>query len=234
DSPGSLAVNAGAYGTVSASQPGVTVERGISIGQGGSLALNLYGPQGNFAGDGNSVDDGTLAVAGRGQTFSLDGSLTLGALAGQLNLTGVHVGGTGTIVQVGENDSTTFSADTSVGSGVHVQVLGGHVDIHDLATFKGTIGPLNTPGSPAMGIFGQVEIFGPAATATSAHMNTTTDLLSLFNAAGQDVGDLQFGGDVSGVRLADVAGFLAVNYGAASSGVPIGNHVVDLPIAHVP
>lgn len=200
----------------------VRVTQGLTVNDASLLVNEQVG--GILALQGNSLieNGGTMTMVSYADQgilkFDHHATLTLNPLGtNQLNLDGVNVTGSGTIVQQGENDATHVG---SVGKGVSFDVLGGTLDISRPSVFKGTIGP-DTAGT-SIGIFGQVDVY-QVADATRATFDTSSGFLNIFNSSGQDLAHLHFGGDASNLVLTHFAGanYIAIDDHPGGGGIPI-------------
>ncbi len=205
----------------------VEVTSGLTINN-GVLAVNQQdGAQ--LVLDGTSLleNGGTLigtSPSGLG-TVTLDGTLTLDPVGhNTLDLEGVRATGSGAVVQRGENDITHVSKV----NGLQFQIDGGALVIDNALPFDGTIGP--APGAlntQAIGVFGLVEVLGPALDTAAATFDTSSGVLSLFDGGGQYLGGLRFSGDASGLTLAVTSGlptnFLSItdHPGGTGGSIPI-------------
>jgi hypothetical protein len=179
---------------------GLTVSNGtLNVDEAPSSVLELNGSS-------RLEHNGTLTVG----SFSNQGSmkldhnatLTLDVIgSNRLNLAGVKVTGSGTIVNAGESDITRVG---SVGKHVTIAVQNGELDIDRPGVFDGTIGPSTGTGQ-AIGLFGEVRLF-QAMNAASATFDTSTGFLDVLNSSGQDLAHLHFGGDASDLVLSKVSG----------------------------
>ncbi len=172
-----------------------------------------------------------------GTKLKLNGTITLGAVGqNTLSLEDVNTIG-GTVVENGESDlvhvgvNPSGDPDAGIGTvtGTDFRINSGVMTMLGPSGFKGTIGPVSSsdPNAPAIGIFGEVEIYNALQTA-SATFDTSTGMLSLLDASGKDLGDLHFAGNVSGLRLNAIPlnglGYIAIN-DAGSGGVQGNIHL---------
>jgi hypothetical protein len=215
---GEVAQGAGSYVDVTS---GLTVNNGVlTVAQQAGAQLVL---------DGSSLieNGGTLigtSPGGQG-TVTVNGTVTVAAIGSNtLDLEGVQATGSGAVIQRGENDITHVSKVNDL----QFQIDGGALVIDNALPFDGTIGP--APGDPntqAIGIFGLVEVLGPALSTSAATFDTSSGVLSLFDGGGQYLGGLRFSGDASGLTLAVTSG-LPSNYlsitdhpGGSGGSIPI-------------
>ncbi|MDR3531658.1 MAG: hypothetical protein P4L90_14035, partial [Rhodopila sp.] len=178
--------------------------------------------------DGNSQigDGGTIDVSSNGTgTFTLNGTITLNPLGSNLlDLQNEYLNGHGTVVQQGENDTTQVGR---VASGTTFELTGGTLAIEKPLSFRGTIGPLGSPGNAAIGIFGEVAVYNALDT-VRATFDTSTDVLSLLDSCGRDLGNFHLSGDVSGVHLTKFSepafNYIAMN-DSGNSGIGVGGNI---------
>ena len=144
-----------------------------------------------------STNGGTFALDGPGN-FVLNGSVTVGADGNNVLDVSQGIVSGGTIVQNGGmvNAGTVIATD--------FQVNGGALQIGGLTGFDGTIGG---PSGPAIGQFGEVNVFN-AENVAQASLDTTTGLLTFQDSTGNALGSLQFAStdDLSGLELSRPAG----------------------------
>jgi hypothetical protein len=177
----------------------VTFDGNSSINGGGTLT-DAAGLRPNGAG---SIENGT---------FILNGMMTVGSIgSNKLDLAnGAALAGNGTIRQTGTNDITSVG---NVAAGVHFDIQKGELIIAGQFSdeFNGTIGPANGSG-PSLGPSADV-VFYPEGNRTpqiavvrnlqvqTAKFDTSAGLLSPLGANGQDLADLHFSGDASGLNI---------------------------------
>lgn len=219
-----------AYGTVAAGfRSDVTIQNGINalashltIQQATGSVLNING---NDVIDFNSVLDDASGGAQAGAAAVINGTLTVGAFGtNSLGLSGLAaLGGTGTIRQVGQHDTTAVG---NVGAGLDFDIRAGTLTIgSSFGTFRGTIGPANGNGA-ALGPLASIT-YDPAAFSAyevqSATFDTSTGLLSFLNASNQTLyNPFHFRGDASGLNIS-VSGYVMTitDHPGAGSPIPI-------------
>ena len=204
------------YGNVN-QQPGANVEvtGGIQISNGSMT--DAFFPGDTLTVDGASTIDngGTFALDGPGN-FVLNGTVTVGADGNNVLDVSQGIVSGGTIVQNGGmvNAGTVTATD--------FQVNGGALQIGGLTGFDGTIGG---PSGPAIGQFGEVNVFN-AENVAQASLDTTTGLLTFQDSTGNALGSLQFAStdDLFGLELSRPAGgplVITDQPGASLSPIPI-------------
>jgi hypothetical protein len=164
-----------------------------------------------------------------GTTLTLNGTITLGPLGQNiLALEDVNTVG-GTVIETGTGDLIHLGAnfagspDEGIGTttGTDFQIRLGVVTMTGTDGFGGTFGPIGSySNAPALGFGALIEIYNASAV-TSGGFDTSTGMLSLFNAAGTDVGDMHFAGNASGLTLTQTAADLIIRDVQANN--PQGN-----------
>jgi hypothetical protein len=139
-----------------------------------------------------------------------------------VNMADTPLNGNGVVMIQGQNATVTVGA---VGPGTTFEVIAGTLAIEDPLSFAGTIGPTNGPGSAAIGVAGEVNVYNALATA-GATFDTSTGVLSLLDSVGQVLANLHLAGDVSGVHVTKFAGadYIAINDGA-DAGIGVGGNI---------
>ena len=178
--------------------PGADVEvtGGLHISDGSMTDAIFSGTSLTVDGNSNIDNGGTFAIDGSGEII-LKGTVTIGSMGNNLlDLSqGTVVGGT--IIQNGGVVNATSVSMTDF------QVNGGALQIGALASFQATIGE---PSGPAIGQFGEVNVFNEQNVA-QASLDTTTGLLTLQDSGGNALGSLQFAStdDLTGLHVSNSA-----------------------------
>jgi hypothetical protein len=165
----------------------------------------------------NIVTEGTPDPLGT--VLNLNGTITLGPFGqNTLSLEDVNTVG-GRVVEDGTQDmlhlGANFAGDPDAGigttSGTTFQISLGVVTMTGPNGFGGTFGPIGPySNAPALGFDAVIEIVN-ASQVTHGSFDTSTGMLSPFDGSGNDVGDMHFAGNASGLTLTQTNSFLAIH-----------------------